>query len=216
MRRKPYFQATSYGREKHRRGGSMMVGVLMGIVIGVVAAVSIAIYLNYVSTPFTNMGQFVADEKLSESSGSLMSASSSQVAKNQSKPLNAPGFDQPKRLDEIDASDASAEKKFDFYKILPGDSDITTEKPKKLLSKNPTRVARQHYLQIGSFRNAADANNLKAKLALIGINARIWSTDVPNKGLVHRVRIGPININSMEPMQVLLRQNGIQATVTSQ
>jgi len=215
MRRKPYFQATSYRQEK-RRKGSVMVGVLVGIVIGVVAVVSIALYLNYVSTPFTNMSQFVDEKKVSEASGSLMSASSDQVARSQSKQLNAPGLEPPKRLDEVDVSDASAEKKFDFYKILPGDTGIATEQPKKLLSKNLTKVVRQHYLQVGSFRHAADANNLKAKLALIGISARIWSTDVPNQGLVHRVRIGPINLNSIEPMKVLLRQNGIQATVTSQ
>lgn len=215
MKRKPYFQATSYGQEKHRKG-SVMVGVLVGIVIGVLAVVSIALYLNYVSTPFANMSQFVDDKKVSEVSGSLTPVSSDQVAASQSKQLKPPGLDQSKRLDQVDVSDASAEKNFDFYKILPGDTGIATEKPKKLLSKNLTKVVRQHYLQIGSFRNAADANNLKAKLALIGISARIWSTDAPNKGLIHRVRIGPINLNSIEPMKVLLRQNGIRATVTSQ
>lgn len=58
MKQKHYFQATSYGRER-RRKGSLLIGLLIGMVVGVAAVVGIAIYLNYVSTPFTNMNQFI-------------------------------------------------------------------------------------------------------------------------------------------------------------
>lgn len=212
MRRKPYFQATSYSREK-RNKGSMMVGVLVGIVIGVAAVMGIAIYLNYVATPLTHKNQFVDDENASETLAS-MPASSSQVAIKRIKMLNERVSDQSTMLDKSHALDAPAEKKFDFYKILPGDADIASDKPKELLNKKKLVVS-QRYLQIGSFQNAADADNLKAKLALIGINARIQSTDIPNQGLIHRVRIGPMDVDSIEPMKVLLLQNGIQATVVT-
>ena len=212
MRRKSYFQATSYGREK-RRKGSMMVGILIGIVIGVAAVVGIAIYLNYVATPFTHTNQLVGDENTGETLASL-SSSTSEVATNQTKMLNTRGSDQSKVLDKNQPSDVTTEKKFDFYKILPGDAGIVSDKPKELLNKKKL-VVLQRYLQIGSFQNATDANNLKAKLALIGINARIQSIDIPNQGFIHRVRIGPINADSIEPMKVLLLQNGIQVTVVT-
>jgi cell division protein FtsN len=53
--------------------------------------------------------------------------------------------------------------------------------------------AKKVFLQLGSFQNENEADNLKAKLALLGVEAKIQSVSIPDKGMVHRVRVGPLS-----------------------
>ncbi|MCP5142645.1 MAG: SPOR domain-containing protein [Chromatiales bacterium] len=46
-------------------------------------------------------------------------------------------------------------------------------------------------LQVGSFRNLADADRMKAQLALMGFEADIVVTESDQHGTWHRVRLGP-------------------------
>lgn len=103
---------------------------------------------------------------------------------------------------------------FDFYKVLPSDraSDVpSTARPK------PAAPAPRYYLQAGAFRNPADADNLKAQLALLGVQAMIQTSEVGDKGLFHRVRIGPYGApNEMDRTRSLLTQNNIPTTLVKE
>ena len=60
--------------------------------------------------------------------------------------------------------------------------------------RRPTRrakAAERFWLQAGSFASEADAENLKARLALAGWEAAIQPVSLPDKGLRYRVRLGP-------------------------
>ncbi|MCC5812953.1 MAG: SPOR domain-containing protein [Ectothiorhodospiraceae bacterium] len=50
----------------------------------------------------------------------------------------------------------------------------------------------QYVVQAGSFRSHGDADRLKARLALMGVEAEIQSVTIEGGGTWHRVRIGPI------------------------
>ena len=58
---------------------------------------------------------------------------------------------------------------------------------------SPSPSGTRYLLQAGSFRQAADADALRANLALIGIEARIQIVELPGGETWHRVRIGPFN-----------------------
>lgn len=58
---------------------------------------------------------------------------------------------------------------------------------------SPSPSSTRYLLQAGSFRQAADADALRANLALIGIEARIQIVELPGGETWHRVRIGPFN-----------------------
>ncbi len=47
------------------------------------------------------------------------------------------------------------------------------------------------WLQVGAYANKQDADNQRARFAVLGYEARIESTDIPDKGTIHRVRVGP-------------------------
>ncbi|MEW6119038.1 MAG: SPOR domain-containing protein [Pseudomonadota bacterium] len=98
---------------------------------------------------------------------------------------------------------------FDFYKVLPGDA------PGDLPSTpEPAAQTPQYYLQTGAFQNPADADNLKAQLALLGVEAVIQTGEVADKGVFHRVRVGPFRaMDEVNRTRSLLAQNNIPATL---
>ncbi|MDN0082153.1 SPOR domain-containing protein [Crenobacter sp. SG2305] len=104
---------------------------------------------------------------------------------------------------------------FDFYKILPGQVDAVPNNAKQNKSSEPSvsAPAKKTYLQLGAFQHENEADNLKAKLALLGIEAKIQSVNVPDKGLVHRVRVGPFGSSAeADRMRSQLKQSGIDAS----
>jgi len=67
------------------------------------------------------------------------------------------------------------------------------------------------YLQVGAFQKSSDADNLKARLALIGMEAAVLEVEVPDKGKMYRVRTGPFSsVDEMNRARKELSENGIQ------
>jgi cell division protein FtsN len=106
---------------------------------------------------------------------------------------------------------------FDFYTILPQaevvvpDYEIKTRVREELVGK--TKAAK-YIMQAGSFREVAEADHQKAKLALLGIEARVEKAKVSNV-IWHRVKIGPYdNPTSVATIKELLQKNGFAVIVT--
>ena len=78
----------------------------------------------------------------------------------------------------------------------------------------PAKAAtgQSYFLQAGSFSNEADADKLKARLALLGMEASVQSVSIPDKGVWHRVRLGPYsNSAEMNKVRATLKQNGLDS-----
>ena len=74
------------------------------------------------------------------------------------------------------------------------------------------RPAGRMYLQVGAFENPNEADNLKARLALLGVDAKIQSTTT-EKGLLHRVRIGPLGRSEdVDRLRAQLKAEGMNPT----
>lgn len=84
----------------------------------------------------------------------------------------------------------SSEKDFEFYELLP---DIEKVMPDDLPEATPTRVPDNvdYFLQAASFRQYADAEKLRARLALKGYKSVTQAREVEGKGTYYRVRLGP-------------------------
>ena len=71
-----------------------------------------------------------------------------------------------------------------------------------------------YFLQAGSFQNPADADNMKAKLALLGLEASVEPISLPDKGVWYRVRLGPyVSVDEINRMRTQLAQNGVEASL---
>lgn len=70
-----------------------------------------------------------------------------------------------------------------------------------------------YYLQAGAFRDQVDAENTRAKLALMGVEARIMERPSEN-GVLYRVRIGPFaQLDAVNRVRGKLSDNGVDAAV---
>ncbi|MEW6679241.1 MAG: SPOR domain-containing protein [Pseudomonadota bacterium] len=68
------------------------------------------------------------------------------------------------------------------------------------------------YLQIASFKATADADALKARIALAGLTVEVIATDLGDKGTYHRVRVGPFgNQAEVDKARTQLSQAGVPA-----
>jgi len=106
--------------------------------------------------------------------------------------------------------------RFDFYNLLPEMEVVVSEEE---IKGTPTqegvkRVEKPgtYLLQAGSFRNRKQADQLRAKLALLGMETSIQTVSVNNKQSWHRVRVGPYNsLRDLNQARRLLKKNGIDA-----
>jgi cell division protein FtsN len=93
------------------------------------------------------------------------------------------------------------------------DYEIQTRVREELVGKTK---ATKYVMQAGSFREAADAEKHKSKLALLGIESWIEKAKVGNV-IWHRIKIGPYdNPSSVSTIKELLQKNGIGVIVTEQ
>lgn len=111
---------------------------------------------------------------------------------------------------------------YDFFTVLP---EMEVVVPEQELSEriqppaNDTANAAaagdttRYLLQVGSFRSGADAEQMKARLALLGVVARVQTVTV-NDATWHRVRVGPVNTaRQADEMRSRLADNGIDSLV---
>ncbi|MFZ5557031.1 MAG: SPOR domain-containing protein [Pseudomonadota bacterium] len=180
-------------RSRDARGGSLLVGIVVGLVIGLGIALVVAWYLNRGPSPF------VPPERAAKPEAPPAAPAV------QGLPQDAPP---PKP-----AAKADAKPRFEFYKILPGKEEpVTTPQEIKKAEEQPGKVVL--YVQAGAFQNGADADNLKAKLALLGVVASVQTAAIPDRGTWHRVRAGPFrSVEEANRVQSQLKQNGIEAVL---
>jgi cell division protein FtsN len=173
-------------------GYPIVTGIIIGLLLGLVIAVTVVLFINRSTSPY-RVGPDSADK----------GKSLDKKAADTIKPLQS---DQSTAV--TDAKPAE-KPRFDFYEILPGDKDaakaakdnaakpidktvapVLTPTPAKPVETAPTGKENV-FLQVGAYQSVSDADNQKAKLALLGFEANIASAQVAGKGTLYRVRIGP-------------------------
>jgi len=174
-----------------KSGSSLLIGILIGLVLGLGIALGVAWYINKMPSPYLARGRPPATaESPGPAAPSTLKNGGSTVAVPESKP------------------------RFDFYRILPGNEESTRPQPKEGLKK-PAEPARDvTFLQAGAFQSAAEADNLKARLALLGIEASVQSTASGDKGTWYRVRTGPYaTVAELNRARDTLKQNGVNTSL---
>jgi len=184
------------------RGGTV-VGIFIGLVLGVVLSAGVMWYINGSSLPL-------------------------QVRENAPAPGLAPS--QPAALpgkpgDKAAVPAPAETKRFDFYDLLPGNAQTPgNDKPAAPAAEAAPAPApaapaadapaAKLILQAGAFSSEEEADNLRARLALIGLESSVQKGTVAGKGTLYRVRLGPFaSAEEMQRTRAELAQNGIEASV---
>lgn len=183
--------ARDYKNVKRRSGGgsgfSGVAGFVLGLAFGLVVAMAVYLYdrrpAARVAQQQTPAAPITPDEAAA------------------SKP--APASQNP-------------EAQFDFYEMLPKFEVVIPEKDgttPRTSAAGAVQKPGAYVLQAGSFRNLADADRVRALIALQGVESKIQKVTV-DTDTWHRVRIGPItNLQKLEETRSKLRQAQIEALV---
>lgn len=190
-----------------RQHGGTLIGLFIGMVIGLLCAFGVAWYLQKSPLPFQNT-------EMQERVDTTQPAGA---------PLQLPGKPGQKPVNGGKNEDTA---RFEFYKILPSGQMTPTPASTALPSSagndddggNAANAATTEssalYLQVGAFQKSADANNQKAKLALMGFETSVFEAETADRGTLYRVRIGPFaSLEEMNLARNQLSEGGVPATV---
>jgi cell division protein FtsN len=132
---------------------------------------------------------------------------------------SAPQASSPAAEEVAPRTGDSKRPKYDFFTVLP---EMEVVVPEQELSESvqpdssqaaPAGAGSSYLLQVGSFREMADAEQMKARLALLGIVARVQTVTV-NDATWHRVRAGPVgSARAADDLRTRLSENGIDSLV---
>ena len=189
-----------------KNGSPMLMGILLGMVFGVALAAVLAWYLLKSPSPFVNKVQEVVKAEVAVPE---VVAHKPEVAPKVESAANAASG-----VEEV-------KPRFEFYKVLSDKQDATTtstDKPKAAdtpKASTPPAAFQPSYLQAGSFANSEEAENLKASLAMKGVESSVQTVTLAEKGVWHRVRVGPFKTEKeMNSAMETLKRNGLNATPT--
>lgn len=225
----------SRSRPRRAEGGGTILGFMAGLIFGLSVAVVVAIFVTRSPVPFVN--------KVGKNSDRVIEPKSAADAPDPNKPLysknrpaaaNAPADAAPQssaiggvqnnpesRSAPRPSSGAVAPATGAAASVglpVPGAAGSNTPKGQAgAPSGDPPKDDKIAYaLQAGAYKSQDDAENMKARLALSGYEARILTAEV-NGQTLYRVRVGPyIGLEDMNKARVKLAENGIEASVIRQ
>lgn len=202
---------------KQQRGGTL-VGFIIGLVVGLAVALGVAVYVTKVPIPFMNKGQTrSADQDAAEEKknkdwdpnaplyGKKAAKSGDPDAATEAKPeskvetkveTKAPDR-KPDAATKVDPK--SADPLGDLAKAKTAEPKVVDAKPvevkpaeAKPAESKPVTDPFIYFVQAGAYRTVEEAEAQRAKLALLGLDAKISERDQGGR-TVHRVRVGPID-----------------------
>lgn len=192
---------------KKKQLGGTILGFILGVIVGLGAALAVAVYVRKVPVPFLNKGAARgADQDAAEAQKNKdWDPNSPLRGKSAAKPpapvASAAGAEpatpaaQPVATAEPKGAAASAPKaaaskpeKVETGKPTSADplGDLAKAKAAEAGSADPY----DYFVQAGAFRTQADADAQRAKLAMMGWEARVSERE-QNGRPVFRVRVGP-------------------------
>lgn len=100
--------------------------------------------------------------------------------------------------------------RFNFYDKLPGQEVLVPEEQLELRAEPALADPSSRYLiQVISYANTADAERMKAELALLGIETRVGEAVISGGRTVYRVMAGPyLGRDELDRARKLLKSNG--------
>lgn len=120
----------------------------------------------------------------------------------------------PPKTAATDDKEAREKARFDFYTLLP-EMEVkigkdTLDAARGGNSRKPESNG-PFVLQVGSFRSYGEADNLKARLALFGVQASIQTVIISDDNTWYRVRVGPYkNLKDLEQARTALQRNDVE------
>jgi cell division protein FtsN len=178
-------------RGRRRQRGGTVIGFLAGLIVGLSIAVIVALFVTRAPVPFVNKGHRMGERTAEPRNGAVL------------PDPNAPLQAQPGAEAAPPGSPAAA---------LPAPAATAPVAP----AEERAATDSGYMLQAGAFRSSDDADGMRARLALLGFEARVVAAEVGGQPM-YRVRIGPFaQQEDANRARARLIDGGIEASVVRQ
>ena len=169
--------------------GTTLTGFVLGLVVGLAVALGVAMYVTKVPTPFSNKNQSRSPEQ-------------DVVESQKNRDWNPNGVLQPKA--PASAAAEGAVTPLPTPAVTPAPAEAPRKEVKPAVSADPlgdlakSRAAGadaepfQYFVQVGAYRTQAEAEAQKAKMAMMGLDAKVSEREQAGR-TVFRVRLGPFD-----------------------
>ena len=193
----------------------MLMGIIIGLLMGIMLAIGVAVWLNRAHNPFFEKSRPVDALPTIAARPTLP-----PIVKNEKGDAEKPRFEfyqiLPGDKGGIERGAGNATSALNVPKTLPSPDTKLPAKTESIAAKEVTKAVGGEtvYLQAGAFQSQTDAENLKAKIAFSGFEAFVRPVNLPDKGTLYRVRLGPYKgVDEVNRIKATLSQNGISAAV---
>ncbi|MFZ5485675.1 SPOR domain-containing protein [Extensimonas perlucida] len=205
---------------KQQQGGTI-VGFIIGLVVGLGIALVVAVYVTKVPVPFMNKGvirspgqdaQEDQKNKNWDPNAPLYGKNPAPIAQPSAQPASTPAA-------TAAPAPADAEAAVSGAKPAAGKADAKAGSADPLGELAAARAAAadgnafDYFVQAGAFRSQAEADAQRAKLAMLGWEARVSERE-QNGRTVFRVRVGPFaKRDDAEDLKGKLAAAGVDAAL---
>lgn len=209
-----------------RQQGSTLAGIIIGLVIGLVIAVIVALMITKGQSPFTERTSRAA--KPAESSGQIADPNKPMYGNREAARSANRDFEREQKPATAPQAAPAADPLQAVVDRIQNQPEQKTGVPAAPVPLNTAAPPAQsavpapsaagedkwvYYLQAGAYRETADAEAVRAKLALLGFEASV-SDRTTDSGVLHRVRVGPFSqVEAMNKVRGKLSENGVDVAV---
>ncbi len=167
---------------KAQRGG-FVVGLVIGLLIGLAVALAVALYVTKVPVPFINkVPQRTADQDAAETQrNKTWDPNAGLATKPAGRPAAPEGSASPSPAPAAPAAPTAP-----AVAVVPAPAAA----PAARAASKPGAPALIYFVQAGAFTRSDDAEAQRAKLALLGLDAKLSEREQAGR-TVYRVRVGP-------------------------
>ncbi len=191
------FSITRQGMNTQR--GGTLLGLIIGALIGLAAALAVAVYVTKVPIPFMNKSQPRSpDHDAAEAKKNRdWDPNAPLQGKNPAKPAAATGTPLPAATPQKPATDPATP----VAKPANPAADPIGDLAKARLAAPPAAPVAiapsgaepfNYFVQVGAFRTPEDAEQQRAKISLMGMEAKVTEREQSGR-TVYRVRLGPFD-----------------------
>ncbi|MBV7543978.1 SPOR domain-containing protein [Acidovorax sp. sic0104] len=209
---------------KKQQTGGTIIGFIVGVIVGLGAALAVAVYVTKVPVPFLNKGngRGVDMDAAESQKNKNWDPNSPLYGKNPARPPVAAASAPPSAPAAAPAPDvraAASAPKLAASKPEPAKAeskpgadplgDLAVAKAAAKGNVDPF----DYFVQAGAFRTQADADAQRAKLAMLGWEARVSERE-QNGRPVFRVRVGPFTKrDDAEQLKEKLDGTGVESAL---
>ena len=205
------------GRVNH----PVLLGMIIGLLLGVVISLAVALWLNRLANPFIDKGKPIEPLPRIAPAQPPPPPAAARAAEQAAKGM-------PDKAGAPAAKAKSDRPRFEFYQMLPGEKEVPDREAKAAASApvheaprpgSSPAVPKPHsgdvyWLQAGAFGEEKEADNLRAKIALTGLEASVQPVAIPDRGTLYRVRLGPYeSLDDVNRIKAGLSQNGVGTSI---